>query len=147
MVSHDIAGSRFKFWPVLAVNGQASIFVACPDMRKIICLVLAAVLPLLSACDRLADMLEIPDPAKVTADAEAIGSACRQTGRSLEDCYALNPDSQKAAIFGGWKSMNEYMIKHSLKEVPSLIPRAEAPAPPHEPAPPAATNAPQPATS
>jgi hypothetical protein len=128
-VFHDITGSRFKFWPTIAVNDLAFIFVACPDMHKIISLVLVAVLPLLSACDRLADMLEMPNPVRENADAEAIGSACRQTGRSIEDCYALNPNAQKAAIFEGWKSMNEYMIKYSLKEVPSLIPRADAPVP------------------
>lgn len=100
-----------------------------PDtsMRKnIACLVLASTLPLLSACDMLSSLLELPDPAKEAAAAEAegqaIGSACRQTGRSLEDCYTLNPEAQKAAIFTGWKAMNDYMMEHNLKEVPSQLP-------------------------
>ncbi|MDR2925170.1 MAG: hypothetical protein LBU76_04375 [Azoarcus sp.] len=104
-------------------------------MRKTIYFALVATLPLLSACDRLADTLELPNPVKEAADAEAIGSACRQTGRSIEDCYTLNPDAQKASVFTGWKSMNDYMMEHSLKEVPSVVAR-------NEPNPPAA--APQP---
>ncbi|MDR0702648.1 MAG: hypothetical protein LBF61_09660 [Azoarcus sp.] len=99
-------------------------------MRKTFCLVLAASLPLLSACDRLAELLDIPDPARDAAEAEAegqaIGSACRQTGRSLEDCYTLNPEAQKAAIFTGWKAMNDYMMEHNLKEVPSQLSSATA---------------------
>jgi len=105
-------------------------------MCKAVCLVLTAVLPLLSACDRLADILEMPNPAREAADAEAIGSACRQTGRSIEDCYTLNPGSRKADIFSGWKSMNDYMLERNLKEVPSVVSRTEAsvPQPSNEPA-------------
>ncbi|MDR0564499.1 MAG: hypothetical protein LBG78_06135 [Azoarcus sp.] len=83
-------------------------------------------------------MLDIPDPVKEQANAEAIGSACRQTGRSIEDCYTLNPNAQKAAVFSGWKSMNDYMQEHSLKEVPSVIPRPEPAPPTPATAPPAA---------
>ena len=82
---------------------------------------------LMSGCDRLADALEIPNPAKEIANAEAIGGACRQTGRSIEDCYTLNPDAQKAAIFSGWKSMNGYMMEHNLKEVPSVVLSVQTP--------------------
>ncbi|MDR2207435.1 MAG: hypothetical protein LBE22_00450 [Azoarcus sp.] len=96
-------------------------------MRKIIALV--AILPFLSACDRIADMLEMPDSARETVEAEAIGSGCRQTGRSIEDCYALNPEARKSAIFSGWKSMNEYMMEREIKEVPSVVSRNEVPAP------------------
>ena len=112
-------------------------------MHKTACFVLIAVLLLLSGCDRLADMLEMPDPARETADAQAIGSACRQAGRSIEDCYAINPDARKSSVFEGWKSMNEYMMEHALKEVPSLIPHAEAAGlpSPDKPAQPAAVQA------
>jgi hypothetical protein len=74
-------------------------------------------------------MLEMPDSSREAAEAEAIGSGCRHSGRSIEDCYALNPDSQKAAVFSGWKSMNEYMTERELKEVPSVVSRTEPPAP------------------
>ena len=29
---------------------------------------------------------------------QAVGSACRQSGRAIEDCYTLNPKATKAAI-------------------------------------------------
>ena len=102
-------------------------------MRKTVCFALAAVLLPATGCDRLADMLELPNPGRDNANAEAIGSGCRQTGRSIEDCYALNPDVQKAAIFAGWKSMNGYMMENNLKEVPSVVSRAGTPVEPPQP--------------
>jgi hypothetical protein len=79
----------------------------------------------LAACEQLSDALDLPDPKKTAALAEAegkaIGSACRQTGRSLEDCYALNAKVQKAAIFAGWREMNDYMMQNNLPEVPSQM--------------------------
>ena len=95
-------------------------------MRKIIrILTLLAVLPLTSGCDQLLEVLEIPNPKKEAAQAEAegeaIGSACRHAGRSLEDCYILNPSAHKAAVFAGWRSMNDYMMENKLDVVPSLL--------------------------
>jgi hypothetical protein len=90
-------------------------------MRKTVCFLLAATLPLLAACDGLAELLDIPNPAKEAAEAEAIGSACRHAGRSLEDCYILNPSAPKASIFAGWKAMNDYMLENNLHEVPSVL--------------------------
>ena len=95
-------------------------------MRKIIrILTLLAVLPLTSGCDQLLELLEIPNPKKEAAQAEAegeaIGSACRHAGRSLEDCYILNPSAHKAAVFAGWRSMNDYMMENKLDVVPSLL--------------------------
>ncbi|MFN4236902.1 MAG: hypothetical protein ACK4FZ_06595 [Vogesella sp.] len=57
---------------------------------------------------------------------KAIGASCRQTGRSLEECYNRNPDADKAQIFAGWREMHEYMTKNKLETV----------APPPEPVPP-----------
>lgn len=90
-------------------------------------------MPLLLGCERLADLLELPDPQQealvAEAEARAIGGACRQTGRSLEDCYTLNPDAPKSAVFAGWREMNDYMMEHSLPEVPShLTPMPAKPA-------------------
>ncbi|WP_114649746.1 hypothetical protein [Pseudothauera hydrothermalis] len=88
-------------------------------------------LPMLLGCERLADLLELPDPQKeamiAEAEGRAIGGACRQTGRSLEDCYALNPKAPKAAVFAGWREMNDYMMEHNLPEVPSQIVRLPTP--------------------
>ncbi len=82
-------------------------------------------LPMLLGCERLADLLELPDPHKeaeaAEAEGRAIGGACRHAGRSLEDCYALNPKAVKSAVFAGWRDMNDYMMEHKLPEVPSQI--------------------------
>lgn len=59
---------------------------------------------------------------------KAIGASCRQTGRSLEECYNRNPDADKAQIFAGWREMHEYMSKNKLDTV----------APPPDPVPPPA---------
>jgi hypothetical protein len=84
------------------------------------------VLATLSACDQLG----IEDPAKVAAlkeaEGKAIGSACRQTGRALEDCFDLNPRALKSAIFAGWREMDGYMRENKLEVVPRQP--AEAPA-------------------
>jgi len=91
-------------------------------------------LPILLGCERLADLLELPDPQKeaLVADAEgrAIGSACRQTGRSIEDCYTLNPEAVKSAVFAGWREMNDYMMEHKLEEVPSHLTPMQIKTPP-----------------
>ena len=93
-----------------------------------------ALLASLTACDQVAALLELPDPGKeaamLEAEGKAIGGACRQTGRSVEDCYALNPKAPKAAVFAGWREMNDYMIENNLQTVPSVF---------ANPAPPAAT--------
>lgn len=72
---------------------------------------------------------------------KAIGASCRQTGRSLEECYNRNPDADKAQVYAGWREMHEYMTKNKLETVtpppdPVLPPAAaaEASAPPPAPA-------------
>ncbi|MFT3735993.1 MAG: hypothetical protein QM776_13370 [Rhodocyclaceae bacterium] len=87
---------------------------------RLVCLSL--LLPLLAACDRLG----IPDPAKEAADREAegraIGGACRQSGRALEDCYTLNQKASKSAIFNGWREMNDYMMQNKIEVVKPEFP-------------------------
>ncbi len=67
---------------------------------------------------------------------KAIGASCRQTGRSLEECYNRNPDADKAQVYAGWREMHEYMTKNKLETVtppPDPTPpppAAEASAPP-----------------
>ncbi|MBY0573381.1 MAG: hypothetical protein K2P84_06840 [Undibacterium sp.] len=85
-------------------------------------ILLIASLGLMTACDRLG----IPDPARDAAikeaDARATGSACRHAGRAIEDCYSLNPDAGRAAVYAGWKDMNDYMRENKIEEVkPSAI--------------------------
>ncbi|MDD2874546.1 MAG: hypothetical protein RBT39_18780 [Azoarcus sp.] len=99
-------------------------------------LILLALLPLTTGCDQLIELLELPNPAKEAAQAEAegqaIGSACRHAGRSLEDCYILNPSAHKAAVFAGWRSMNDYMMENKLEVVPSLLQPNAPKAPDHD---------------
>jgi hypothetical protein len=78
---------------------------------------------LLSACD----MLGLgPDPriAQKEADAKAIGGACRHGLRSIEDCYTLNKGVNKAAIYAGWREMDEYMRENKLEGLRAEIPLA-----------------------
>lgn len=93
------------------------------SLRTLLILLLS--MPLLASCDMLYDVLDIPDPqaraAAAEAEGRAIGGGCRHSGRSLEDCYAMNPQVSKAAVFTGWREMNDYMIANNLPEVPSQI--------------------------
>jgi len=90
---------------------------------------LAVIVTLLSGCEQLG----IPDPAKTAAQAEAdgkaVGSACRHAGRAIEDCFTLNPSAPRAAVFAGWKDMNDYMAEKEITEVlPQLPPPGTKPA-------------------
>jgi hypothetical protein len=40
-------------------------------------------------------------------------------GRSVEDCYANNKRAEKAAVFAGWKEMNDYMRENNIAAVPA----------------------------
>lgn len=72
------------------------------------------------------EQLGIPDATKAAAQAEAdgkaIGSACRHAGRAIEDCFTLNQSAQKAAVFAGWKEMNDYMLENKIVEVAPQLP-------------------------
>ncbi|MFA6310077.1 MAG: hypothetical protein WCV99_01595 [Sterolibacterium sp.] len=78
----------------------------------------------LAACEQLG----LEDQAKIAANREAegkaIGGACRQTARPLEECYALSPKAQKAAIFAGWRDMDAYMRENKIEDV--VVPKPEA---------------------
>lgn len=91
-------------------------------------LALLVLLPLLAGCEQVASQLGLPDPQKeaaaLEAEGKAIGSACRHSGRALEDCYVLNPSALKAAVFAGWRDMNDYMTQNKLDVVPSQLPAA-----------------------
>jgi hypothetical protein len=85
--------------------------------RAVFRAVLVAAAALLSACD----MLGIDSPEKVAAvreaDGKAIGGACRHAGRAIEDCYTLNKKADKAAVFAGWREMNDYMRDNKIDPV------------------------------
>ena len=70
-----------------------------------------------TGCDRLGIADPVADAARKEADARATGSACRHAGRGVEDCYIQNPDAARAAVFAGWKEMNDYMRENKIEEV------------------------------
>ena len=82
---------------------------------------LLALCLLASGCDQLG--IETPAVAKANkeADAKATGGACRHAGRAIEDCYTLNKKSDKAAMYAGWREMNEYMRENKLEPVVPVI--------------------------
>ncbi|KPC51940.1 hypothetical protein WG78_14775 [Amantichitinum ursilacus] len=67
----------------------------------------------MTGCDQVNTLLN-----KQQANGKAIGAACRESGRGLEDCYKRNGRVAKADIFGGWREMNEYMISKKMEIVP-----------------------------
>lgn len=69
-------------------------------------------------------------PEKKESDGKAIGSACRYALRGIEDCYTLNKEGSKSAIFAGWKEMDQYMRDNKIEGAPSVIPPPPPPAPP-----------------
>jgi hypothetical protein len=77
---------------------------------------------MLSGCDQISERAGFPDPGKIEAEGKAIGGACRHAGRGLEDCYRLNKLAEKAAVYAGWKEMNEYMVKNNMQAVEPVIP-------------------------
>jgi hypothetical protein len=94
-----------------------------PYVWKLVWIFLGATV--LPGCDQLSERAGFPDPAKLEAEGKAIGGACRHAGRGLEDCYRLNEDAAKPAVYAGWKEMNEYMSKNNMQAVTPTIP-AEA---------------------
>lgn len=78
---------------------------------------------LLAGCDLLGTEAAEKAAAVKEADGKAVGSACRHAGRAIEDCYILNPKAQRAAVFSGWREMDEYMRENKLEAVPPQIAR------------------------
>ncbi|MFZ5521609.1 MAG: hypothetical protein ACOZD0_10445 [Pseudomonadota bacterium] len=97
-----------------------------PRLPALLVLSLAA---LLSGCEKLGIQTPADVAAGKEADARAIGSACRQAGRAIEDCYSLNPKAGKAAVFAGWREMDEYMRENKLDVVRPTVPRPGASTP------------------
>jgi hypothetical protein len=71
------------------------------------------------------DMLGIESAEKIAAgreaDGKAIGSACRHAGRAIEDCFAIYKKADRAAVFAGWRDMNDYMRENKIEPVPPQL--------------------------
>jgi hypothetical protein len=90
------------------------------SMRR---LLLLAVPLLLAGCDQLGLEPASVTAARVEADGKAVGGACRHGGRAIEDCFTLNKHVDKAAIYAGWREMDDYMRENKMEAVtPTLGP-------------------------
>lgn len=76
---------------------------------------------LLAGCDALGIESATQVAERKQAEAHAIGSACRHAIRSIEDCFKSNPKAGKAAVFAGWKEMDQYMRDNQIVGMPSAI--------------------------
>ena len=80
-------------------------------------LLLLAILSTLAGCDQLGLEAASVTAARVEADGKAVGAACRHGGRAIEDCFTLNRRVDKAAIYAGWREMDDYMRENKLEAV------------------------------
>lgn len=85
----------------------------------------------LSACDLIQHQMGIEDPgakaARADAEGRAVGGACRQSGRAIEDCYSIYSWLPKAPIYEGWRDMDAYMRDNKLETVEPQLPPVAAP--------------------
>lgn len=86
---------------------------------------------ILTGCDQVSHKLGLVDPAvkeaKAEAEAQAVGSACRHSGRAIEDCYAIYGWLPKAGVYAGWRQMDEYMRENKIETIAPQLPPPEAP--------------------
>ena len=97
-------------------------------MRRITLSIVVLAAALSAGCD----MLGIESPEKLAAardaDGKAIGGACRHAGRAIEDCFVMYRKADRAAVFAGWRDMNDYMRENKVESVaPQLAATAKAP--------------------
>ncbi len=105
---------------------------------------LLTLLAALAGCQLMGGESAEVQAARKEAEGKAIGGACRHAARAIEDCFALNKRADKAALFAGWREMNDYMRENKIDAVapqaapvPELAAKAEEP-PAEEAAPKAA---------
>lgn len=75
----------------------------------------------LTGCDWLGLESASATAARREAEGKAIGGGCRHAGRAIEDCYLLNKRADKAAVFAGWREMNDYMRENQIQAVQPLL--------------------------
>lgn len=84
-----------------------------------------------AGCDQVNQKLGLEDPAKkeatTEAEAKAVGSACRHSGRAIEDCYSIYGWLPKAGVYAGWREMDEYMRQNQIETIAPQLPPAEPP--------------------
>ena len=109
----------------MSIPHPAPVPPACLSLRA---LALAGVLGL-CACDSVQQQLGIESQASKTAqsDGKAVGGACRQSGRAIEDCYSIYSWLPRAAVYDGWREMDGYMRENKLETVEPQLPPVAAP--------------------
>lgn len=91
-------------------------------VRHVISLVCLMAPFALVGCDQLG--IETPKKAaeRQLEESKAVGGACRQAMRAIEDCYTLNPKADKTGMYEGWREMDEYMRENKLEGIKPVIP-------------------------
>jgi hypothetical protein len=82
-----------------------------------------AMLPLvatLAGCDLLGIETASQQAAKREADGKAIGGACRHAARSIEQCFEQYKRAERAAVFAGWREMNDYMRENNIQAIAAV---------------------------
>ena len=94
-------------------------------------LIAAAFSCVLPACDIIQQQMGIEDQnakaARNDADGKAVGGACRQSGRAIEDCYSIYSWLPKSSTYEGWRDMDAYMRENKLETVEPQLPPVAAP--------------------
>src|SRR5512133_1846960 len=90
-------------------------------MRRLAVPLVASIVVLLAGCDALGIESAEKIAAAREADGKAIGSACRHAGRAIEDCFAIYKKADRAAVFAGWRDMNDYMRENKIEPVPPQL--------------------------
>lgn len=85
--------------------------------RRLLAPVMTAVCLLAAGCDQLGIEPASTIAARKEADGKAVGGACRHAARAIEDCYVLNRRADRAAVYAGWREMDEYMRENKLESV------------------------------
>jgi hypothetical protein len=87
-----------------------------------------AALALLAGCDQLGIESATAVAGRREAEGKAVGAGCRHAARSVEQCFVMNKRADKAAVFAGWREMNDYMRENKIEAQPAP-PEAQAAAP------------------
>ncbi len=94
----------------------------------------------LAGCDMIQQQMGIEDPAakaaRTEAEGKAVGGACRQSGRAIEDCYSIYNWLPKAPVYDGWRDMDAYMRDNKLETIAPQLPPAPPPGTKKKAAPP-----------
>lgn len=100
-------------------------------LSPVLTALLAAALLCLGGCDIIQQQMGVEDQAakaaRIDAEGKAVGGGCRQSGRAIEDCYAIYSWLPKSSVYEGWRDMDAYMRENKLETVEPQLPPAPPP--------------------